>query len=191
MKDPDSAAARLVAEYGSVDAVISHDADELSGLVGGSAVILLKLLAYIDSRRAYDNFTFGKKHTEAEMLDLLASVMIGLSRETVYMVSVNAKGCVVACDMIGEGTMNASDIYPRKLVEYAVKRGAVSVYLAHNHPSGTENPSEDDILATSRVFATLRAAGIRMVAHAVVAERRMRVMVPNEITGEINVLDTL
>ena len=35
---------------------------------------------------------------------ILGSMLIGLSRETVYMVSVNAKGCVVACDMIGEGT---------------------------------------------------------------------------------------
>ncbi len=191
VKNPTEAAVRLLSEYGSIDAVISRDADELAGVVGESSAILLKLLAYIDSRRVCDSFRFGRRHSDAEILDLLSAVMIGLSRETVYMVSVNDRGAVVACDMIGEGTVNASDIYPRKLVECAIKRGAVAVYLAHNHPSGTADPSNADIAATSRVFSTFRAAGIKLCGHAVIAERQRRIMVPNEITGEINVTDAI
>ena len=191
VKDPVGAAARLLSEYGSIDAVICRDADELAGVVGESAAILLKLVGYIESRRVYDGFGFGRMHTDSEIFELMAAMMLGHSRETVYMTSVNAKGAVVACDMMGEGTVNASDVYPRKLVECAVKRGAIRVYLAHNHPNGTATPSTDDISATSRVFATLRAAGIRLVAHAVVAERKMNIMVPDEETGIINVVETL
>ena len=191
VRDPEAAARELISEHGSIDAVTSRDTEELVRSVGESAAILLKLLAYTDGRRVYDGFRFGRRNSDAEIIELLSAMMRGLSRETVYMVSVDARGAVIACDMIGEGTVNASDVYPRKLAERAIKRGAAEVYLAHNHPSGTAGPSDDDVSSTARVFATLRASGIRMRAHAVVAEREVRLMVPNEKTGEIDITDAI
>lgn len=184
-------ARRLLGLYGSLDAVLARDYDELADLAGTSAATLLKLMAYVSSRRVYDEFKFGRCYSDTEIIDLLLAVMTGLSRETVYMVSLDKRGAVIACDMIGEGTVNASDVYPRRLVERAVKRGAASVFLAHNHPSGTAEPSSDDMHATARVFGTFRASGIKLRAHAVVASRAVRVMVPDEDTGDIRVFDTL
>ena len=188
-RNADAAACDLLSEHGSIDAVLARDADELSRSVGESAAILLKLLAYTGGRRIYDSFRFDRRHSDAEIANLLLAMMQGLSRETVYMVSINERGAVVACDYIGEGTVNSTDVYPRRLVEYAIKRSAKEVFLAHNHPNGTARPSDDDMLATARMFSTLRASGIRMRAHAVVAGREVRLMVPNELTGEINVID--
>ena len=189
--DASEVARRLLGLYGSLDAVLSRDYDELAQHAGASAATLLKLVAYVSSRRVYDEFKFGRCYSDSEIIDLLLALMTGLSRETVYMVSLDKRGAVIACDMIGEGTVNASDVYPRRLVERAVKRGATSVFLAHNHPSGTAEPSSDDLRATSRVFGTLRASGIRLRAHAVIASRDVRVMVPDEDTGDIKVFDTL
>ncbi len=189
--DASEVARRLLGLYGSLDAVLSRDYDELAEHAGASAATLLKLVAYVSSRRVYDEFKFGRCYSDSEIIDLLLALMTGLSRETVYMVSLDKRGAVIACDMIGEGTVNASDVYPRRLVERAVKRGATSVFLAHNHPSGTAEPSSDDLHATARVFGTLRASGIRLRAHAVIASRDVRVMVPDEDTGDIKVFDTL
>ena len=104
------------------------------------------------------------------------------------MLSFDSRGRVKGCDLLGEGTVNASEVYPRKIAECAVRRGASSVILAHNHPSGVANASDDDISATLALFATLRSMGIRLYRHVVVAGRDHFVIEPDEEGREVNKL---
>ena len=62
--------------------------------------------------------------------------------------------------LVGEGSVNSASISIRKIVEQALGSNAVSVVLAHNHPSGIAVPSGDDIQTTRRVAMALSAVDI-------------------------------
>ena len=162
---------KLYERYHSLLSVMCQEAEDIrtvSGLPESSAV-LPKLLGYIASRRITDGFEFGTRHTEEEICHFLRGLFLGLSVETVYMLTLDAGGRVTGCEYMGEGTVNGSDVMPRRMVECAVRRGAKSVILAHNHPGGNAEPSTDDIATTSALVIVMSAAGVSLGAHYVVS----------------------
>lgn len=71
-------------------------------------------------------------------------------------------------EIISIGTINASLVHPREVFEPAVKYLAVQVILAHNHPSGTLEPSEDDLTVNKRLVEAGRLLGIEVLDHIIV-----------------------
>lgn len=81
------------------------------------------------------------------------------------------------CRVVGKpwrvslGTVNTTYIHPRDLFREAIKRNAVSIIIAHNHPSGKLDPSQEDILLTRRMAAAGEVVGIPVVDHLVVSRK--------------------
>lgn len=71
-------------------------------------------------------------------------------------------------EIISKGTVNQTIAMPREVFRRAVKLGATSIMLAHNHPSGDPTPSGDDIRLTSRMVECGKVLGIEVVDHIVV-----------------------
>lgn len=180
-----SLAHELTMTFGSLDNMLSAEYSELENRVGEMAAVLIKLLAYTSSRRVSDAFRFGRRHTDYDIVDMLVAKYIGSSVETVYMVSLDEAERVVACDFIVEGTANASDICQRKIVECVLRRGAKSVIIAHNHPSGSSAASSDDILATAVIHSLLRSVGVQLKMHVIVSSRDYRVLKLDPQTGVV------
>ena len=170
-KTPQKTAKMLAEHYGSFLAIAEADTYSLTEALGGNASLALYIRLAVDiaSRRYSDRFKFGKKHTEEEIKEYLVSLFFGVSVETVYMLSFDEQDRVIACDKIGEGTVNYSSILPRKIIETAKRRGAKSIAIAHNHPGGYANPSEDDISASRMIFGILNSSGIDFVSSYIVA----------------------
>ena len=72
--------------------------------------------------------------------------------------------------MVGEGSVNSSNIPIRRVVEIALNTNATTVVLAHNHPSGLALPSADDIQTTLRLAKAMAAVEITLADHIVVAD---------------------
>ena len=60
-------------------------------------------------------------------------------------------------------------IYIKEIVTLAVRYGAVTAVLAHNHPSGECTPSRQDIETTQWVFAALENVEVRLLDHVIVS----------------------
>ena len=56
------------------------------------------------------------------------------------------------------------------MAKYALKHGATSVVVAHNHPSGDPKPSVQDDLVTTELLAALRTLNIRLIDHIIIGE---------------------
>jgi DNA repair protein RadC len=69
---------------------------------------------------------------------------------------------------IAVGSLAQVDVHPRELFREAVRRGAHSVILAHNHPSGDPQPSEADISLTERMVKVGQLVGIPVLDHVIV-----------------------
>lgn len=172
-KDKSSACVnRLLERYGSISTVFSESEEEICrvGGVNMNTALLIKLVAYTQARRITDNFEFGELHTELELREFIGALFLGSSVETVYILLLDEGGRVISAEHISEGTVNASDIIPRKILECANRKKAKTVVLAHNHPKGNKLPSKDDVMTTGRLFNLLASVGVRLAAHYIVAD---------------------
>ena len=87
-----------------------------------------------------------------------------------YLLCLDAKGKVLCCQMVGEGSVNSAGVPIRRVVEIALAANATTVVLAHNHPSGLALPSYEDIATTKRLAVALNAVDITLADHIVVAD---------------------
>ena len=171
-------AEELFNRYLSIEGAISADTDILVGLVGERAAMFYKLLAYLSARRVTDGFLFGKPHTTADYEKYFKALFLGTANETVYAMLIDGRGNAISAVLIGEGTVNSSEASPRRIVEAATRAGAASVILVHNHPSGTTEPSREDISFTGRIMGVLSSVGIRLAGHYIVAGQRCNPITP-------------
>ena len=70
--------------------------------------------------------------------------------------------------VVSRGTADKTFIHPREIFRHAIRLGAVSVIVAHNHPSGDPTPSDEDIAETKRLRETGELVGITLDDHVVI-----------------------
>ena len=167
---------RLLERYGSLTTVFSESEEELCrvGGVNMNTALLIKLVAYANSRRVTEKFEYGRVHTELELREFICALFLGVSVETVYAILLDESGKTISTEYISDGTVNASDILPRKILERAKKKKAKEIILAHNHPKGRATPSKDDVITTGKLAALFASVGICLRAHYVVADGEIK-----------------
>ncbi len=72
-------------------------------------------------------------------------------------------------EILEEGTIDRATVYPRRVVEAALKRGAAALVLAHNHPNGNITPSEHDKVLTRAIVLAAETVHLRVVDHLIVS----------------------
>ena len=95
------------------------------------------------------------------LLDVLEA--LDQDREHFMVLALNARGRVIGYKVIATGTANACLVHPREVFRTAIALGAVTVIVAHNHPSGEADPSPDDRALTQRLIASGELVGIPVV----------------------------
>ena len=80
----------------------------------------------------------------------------------------NARNQLIHKETISIGTLNASLIHPREVFKSAIDHLAASILIAHNHPSGDCQPSDDDLEVTKRLKEAGNILGIEVVDHVIV-----------------------
>ena len=168
---PENAAEELINRYGSLTRLAMADEFELSSIesVGKDGAYLLRLVFALSVRARTDGFKLCRKHTEEEIVDYFRALFLDLSNETVDCMLLDRDDKVVAVEYIGEGTVNSTDVIPRKMLEAAIKKNARKIIIAHNHPAGNPSPSVADIDSTSKIASLLSAAGREVLCHYIVS----------------------
>lgn len=90
---------------------------------------------------------------------------------------------VVYDEVISIGSLTSNIVHPREVFQPAVERGAVAVIIAHNHPSGSLEPSEADIQVTNQLVAAGKILGIDLLDHLVITEGDWRSIVEDKTRG--------
>jgi DNA repair protein RadC len=68
------------------------------------------------------------------------------------------------------GTLSQTSVYPREVVKRALHHGAAAVVLAHNHPSGSVQPSRADEALTQTLKAALALVDVRVLDHIIIGQ---------------------
>ncbi len=172
-KDTNPLAYRLLEHFKSFDAVLDATPMELMEVsgVGENIAVFLSLL-----KSAWGYYGISKNNSlkllssVRECAEYLQPYFVGKSVEVVYLLCLDAKGKVLCCKMIGEGSVNSASISIRKIVETAINANATTVVLAHNHPSGLAIPSGEDIQTTQRLVKALESVEIALADHLVFSD---------------------
>lgn len=81
----------------------------------------------------------------------------------------DAQNRLIEMQVMFRGTLTQTSVYPREIVAAALDIGAAAVVLAHNHPSGTVQPSRADEALTQTLKAALALVDVRVLDHVIVA----------------------
>ncbi len=172
--DVNPVAHRLMERFGSLNAVLSASAEELAAVegVGEQAATLLSLLVPVVRRAFLDpRGGSGINLNGGERLGrYFTALFLGARQETFYEACLDAKGKLLRCYKIADGSVDAVNINIRRIVENALRCHASAVALAHNHPSGVALPSPDDNETTLAAYEALRTVGVTLLDHIIVAD---------------------
>lgn len=162
----------LIEQFGSLAGVLNADYEELIKVPGikENTATLLKLSLGIARKYAISSQKTEEHYDTIEKIgNYLVNMYVGVNVERVYLMLFDNSLKLLDCCWITDGTINATSLLPRVLIEKALNKHASSVVLAHNHPFGMAIPSGDDIAMTHRMDSAFELVGINMLDHIIVA----------------------
>lgn len=140
---------------------------------GIGAVAWCRLLAALE---------LGRRYLDAEMkgssalTDPAASARYLKARLCAYPYEVfaclflDSRHRVIAFEELFRGSLDGASVHPREVVRRSLAHNAAAVILAHNHPSGIAEPSQDDRTITLRLRDALGLIDVRVLDHIVVGD---------------------
>lgn len=93
-------------------------------------------------------------------------------REHFCAILLDTKGHILKSRTVSIGALDTTVVQPREVFREAIREGAASVIVAHNHPSGDPEPSEEDIAVTRRLAEAARILGVDLLDHVILGENR-------------------
>jgi DNA repair protein RadC len=171
--DCKDAARTALDELGSLPAVLDAPAKRLAGIkgIGPKNVFALHFIQGV-ARRYLKQRMAGKKYitSSADVADYLVHLLRGLKREAFAVVYLDASHGIIDTEVLSEGTVTVNTVYPREVVMAALKRNAVALVIAHNHPSGSLKPSPQDHQLTRTLHIICNFMHIRLLDHLIIGD---------------------
>ena len=175
--DVNGLAHRLLDRSGSLAGVLDARPEALEQVpgVGEHTAVLLKLIPVLSGRYQADRAGMGTilDSTQAAGQYLRPYFSQGARYEMAYLVCLDGKYKVLGCHKLDEGTVNAAEITPRKMVEIVLAHNATAAILAHNHLSGLALPSNADLMSTQQLRAILRSVDVELLDHLIFTDDDM------------------
>ena len=101
--------------------------------------------------------------------DYLRVLLAGRDHEVFAVLFLDAQTRLIETREMFRGTLTQTSVYPREVVKASLAANAAAVILAHNHPSGTPEPSRADEYLTQTLKTALALVDVRVLDHLVVA----------------------
>lgn len=89
-------------------------------------------------------------------------------KEHFWLIMLNAQNHYLMHTLVSTGTQSASLVHPREVFGPALREGAASLILVHNHPSGDPTPSQEDIRLTRQLAESAKLLDVRLHDHVII-----------------------
>ena len=171
-KDTNEIAHKLIARFGSVAKTLEAPITELEKVegMGPNSAQFLKMIYDLDGYRVKHTPKAKILSNTEEFAQYIRPYFKDSKVEKVMLLCMDGKGQVLSCREVAEGTINATAVSVRKIIEVAIAESATVVVLAHNHPSGLAFPSDEDVATTLYVENALSTIEVALVDHLIFDE---------------------
>lgn len=163
---------RLDIHYSTLSEILDESPDELRKVYGFKEQYLLGL--YLPHQVA-NRYLYEKAkekpiiRSSDAVFDYLKHSMSGLKVEYLKVIFLNGMNSIIANEDMSHGTLNYALVYPREIIKAALKHNAAAMILAHNHPAGNLNPSQEDIKLTRTLRDASKLMDIIVLDHIIIA----------------------
>ena len=152
--------------------LLTLDLKSLSKIKGiGTGKACLLLAAFELTKRALeveDNnlpVISSAKEAVAQLQELRTA-----KKEHFVVLYLNARNQLICKEIISVGTLNANLVHPREVFKPGIDYLAASIIIAHNHPSGGAEPSDNDLTTTNRLKEAGKIMGIEVIDHIIITK---------------------
>jgi DNA repair protein RadC len=133
-------------------------------LATGLALAQELLCEELTSRSVFDSPT--------AVANFLKLHFAGQPHESFVVLYLDSRHTLIAFEELFRGTLAQTSVYPREVLKRALHHDAAALILAHNHPSGSDEPSRADELLTQTLAEALKMIDVRVIDHVIVAGSR-------------------
>jgi len=129
-----------------------------------------QILAALELSKRY----FLSQHRQiSDAQDVFDELKAFADRKQEYFLTITLDGAshIIETRTVFIGTLNQSLVHPREVFADAICDRAAGIIVAHNHPSGTREPSRADIQITQRLKEVSRLVGIELLDHVILTKQ--------------------
>ena len=164
-------AGRLIADAGSLAALLTWNARDFQKLKGIGRVKSLQLVTVMEiagrvaARHQGEAPYLGRPEA---VFQYFQPLLLGLEVEKFWVLCLTRKQRLIKRVEITSGTANSALAHPREVFRAAIRESASSVVCVHNHPSGDPSPSAQDHSITRQLREAARAVEIALIDHVII-----------------------
>jgi DNA repair protein RadC len=162
----------MLKKFGSISNIYRATEQEFCQQHGLGTAKFVQLQACLEMSKRYlkEEITHGTELTSSQATrNYLTAELRGESREVFAVMFLNNQHQIIQFERLFFGTINAAAVYPRVVLEQAIKHKAAAVILTHNHPSGIAEASIADKQITKQLEQALGLIDIRVLDHIIIA----------------------
>jgi len=174
-QDTNKIAHRMIKEFGSLSQLFEATPDQISNRcsVTERVAILVSLIPHLSKAYLTAKYDTKEPMSNSKLVgEYCISLFINTRHECFYIICLDTQRRLLRAELVHEGDIDSSVVYPRIVVEAALKNRAACVVLAHNHPGGIFLPSKSDMQVTKRLKSALETVDIELVDHVIVADNK-------------------
>jgi len=172
-----SMARRTLQEYGEKAIANGLRPQQLADATDIPLTKACQLVAALElGRRFYATNNGGhpaQVRTAVQAYEYLKSIGAA-SKEQLRGLYLGSRHQVVHEEVISIGSLTANIVHPREVFQPAIEHGAVAIVIAHNHPSGSLEPTNADIAVTRQLIAAGEVLGIDLLDHIIITENNFK-----------------
>lgn len=164
---------QLLLHFGSLTALLNAELCQFKPGQGIGLAKYVQFQASIELSRRYLKEKLSQ-HTvfsdRNQLHQFLASHLSDKLREIFLVLFLNNQYKMIQCEEMFAGTYNVVEVYPREIIRLALRYNAAALILAHNHPSGQAEPSQEDRILTEYIAKTCDLFSISVHDHIVIGK---------------------
>ncbi len=172
-KDCKQIAKDAIKEFGGFKNVLDADFIDLQKIkgIGPSNAFGIKLFQAISECLSREQLPEKITLNSSKLVaDHLKNIIGREKKEHFVLLSLDSRNCLIRISKISIGSLNSNIVHPREVFKEAIQCSAAQVLVAHNHPSGEPEPSDQDIALTRRLGEVAKIIGIELLDHIIIGK---------------------
>ncbi len=175
-KDCKQIAKEAIKKFKGLQGVLDASFEELQQIkgIGPDNAFGIKLFQAITEQYAKEKIPKKVLLDSPEAVADYLRKKIGKEKKEHFLIlCLDARNNLIKISSVSIGTLNANLVHPREIFKEAIQSSAAQIILAHNHPSGDAEPSEDDLTITKRIVEAGKIMGIDVLDHIIITKNKV------------------
>lgn len=167
-------AQRIFKEYGEKSLMHETNAQKFADALDIPLTKACQIIASLEIGRRFYQSRAGRpvyirnaKHAYQYLKDMGTH-----NKEHLRGLYLNSRYRVIHEELISVGSLTANIVHPREVFQPAIEHGAVAIIIAHNHPSGSVEPTRADLEVTHQLSKAAQLLGIELLDHLIITSKR-------------------